>query len=191
MKGGSLASRPSYLYSFSSSSWLTLLSRLKTDLEWHQEVLMMFGKAVCVPRKVAFLADKECCYSYSGKDHYGVGWPDWLLEVKQEAEYVSGQEFNSVLVNWYQDGEDYMGWHADDEKILGPAPVIAMLSLGVARDFLFRRKSDHSVKHSIGLENATWLIMGASTQVLWQHSLPKRKRVKEERISLTFRLLLG
>ncbi|MCW8357022.1 alpha-ketoglutarate-dependent dioxygenase AlkB [Marinomonas pontica] len=40
------------------------------------------------------------------------------------------------------------------------------------------------------LEHGSWLVMSASTQVLWQHALPKRKAIKEERISLTFRLLL-
>jgi alkylated DNA repair dioxygenase AlkB len=83
-----------------------------------------------------------------------------------------------------------MGWHADDEKSLGPAPVVAMLSLGASRPFLFRLKANHQIKHSVKLEDASWLVMSASTQVLWQHSLPVRKRIKAERISLTFRLLL-
>jgi alkylated DNA repair dioxygenase AlkB len=150
----------------------------------------MFGRDVAVPREVAFVADQGACYRYSGKDHYGDGWPDCLLPLKQEAEKQAGQTFNCVLLNWYKDGTDYMGWHSDDEKTLGPAPVVAMLSLGVTRSFLFRLKSNHKVKHCMELENASWLIMHPSTQILWQHSLPVRKRIKEERISLTFRLLL-
>ncbi|SBS30966.1 hypothetical protein MSP8887_01890 [Marinomonas spartinae] len=151
----------------------------------------MFGRDVLVPRRVAFIADAGLCYRYTGKDHYGKGWPNWLAEIRTQAENLAGQPFNSVLLNWYQNGDDYMGWHADDERILGPAPVIAMLSLGATRDFLFRFKRDHSVKHSIALEGGSWLVMSASTQVLWQHCLPKRKRVQEERISLTFRTLLN
>lgn len=150
----------------------------------------MFGREVSVPRKVAFLGDHGLCYRYSGKDHYAHGWPDWLLDAKQEAERLSGQRFNCVLVNWYQDGDDYMGWHSDSESVLGPAPVVAMLSLGAPRDFVFRLKGNHKIKHEVCLADASWLVMGASTQALWQHSLPKRKKVKEERISLTFRLLL-
>ena len=150
----------------------------------------MFGRDVLVPRKVAFIADHAKCYRYSGKDHLGFGWPDWLLPIKYEAEKLAGQPFNAVLLNWYQDGEDYMGWHADDETSLGPAPVVAMLSLGASRPFLFRLKANHQIKHAVELESGSWLLMSASTQVLWQHSLPVRKRIKEERISLTFRLLL-
>ena len=33
--------------------------------------------------------------------------------------------FNSVLLNYYRDGRDSMGMHADDEPELGPEPVIA------------------------------------------------------------------
>ncbi|MGR0277587.1 alpha-ketoglutarate-dependent dioxygenase AlkB family protein [Marinomonas dokdonensis] len=166
------------------------MAKLKTLLPWQQESLMMFGRPVKVPRQVAFVADKGLCYRYSGKDHWGTGWPEALLAIKAEAEHLAGQAFNCVLLNWYQDGQDYMGWHADDEAVLGPAPVVAMLSLGAPRDFLFRLKQAPKVKHKLLLETDSWLIMEADTQVLWQHSLPVRKNVQEERISLTFRLLL-
>ncbi|MEL0623450.1 alpha-ketoglutarate-dependent dioxygenase AlkB [Marinomonas arenicola] len=182
--------RPSYRYSNSSSRFPDLLPCLKTRLAWEQERLVLFGREVSVPRQVAFLGDHGLCYRYSGKDHYGQGWPDWLLDTKQEAERLSGQGFNSVLLNWYQDGDDYMGWHSDSEAALGPAPVVTMLSLGAERTFLFRLKGNHKVKHERLLANESWLVMAPSTQVLWQHSLPKRRKVKEERISLTFRLLL-
>lgn len=184
-------SEPSYRYSFSSSSLVGFLAILKNQIAWERESLVMFGKEVLVPRQVAFLGDEGICYRYSGKDHTGSGWPQWLLPIKQEAESLANQSFNSVLLNWYQDGEEYMGWHSDDESSLGPAPVIAMLSLGASRDFVFRLKQNHQVKHSLIVEDSSWLVMEASTQVLWQHALPKRKRVTEERISLTFRLLLS
>jgi alkylated DNA repair dioxygenase AlkB len=163
---------------------------LKLNLPWERESLKMFGHDVLVPRQVAFIADEDICYRYSGKDHHGRGWPDWLLLAKIEAEKLADQSFNSVLLNWYQHGEEYMGWHSDDEKQLGPAPVVAMLSFGVKRPFVFRLKENHKVKHSVEVEDRSWLIMSSSTQVLWQHSLPVRKKIKEERISLTFRLLL-
>lgn len=182
--------QPSYRYSKCHSSQQQWLSYLKSELDWQQEKLRMFGKQVPVPRKVAFVADEGLGYRYSGKDHWGQGWPTPLLELKQEAEKQARQRFNCVLLNWYQNGNDYMGWHADNEAILGPAPQVAMLSLGASRDFVFRLKNNPKIKHSLVLEGGSWLIMGASTQVLWQHTLPVRKGVQQERISLTFRLLL-
>ncbi|BFM49039.1 alpha-ketoglutarate-dependent dioxygenase AlkB [Marinomonas sp. THO17] len=167
------------------------MAKLQQQLTWQRETLRIYGRAVQVPRQVAFVADTDVCYRYSGKDHLGEGWPEVLLPVKQEAEELAGQVFNAVLLNWYENGQEYMGWHADDEASLGPAPVVAMLSLGAQRSFVFRYKQDHSIKHSIEVEDASWLIMAPSVQVLWQHALPVRKKVKHERISLTFRRLLS
>lgn len=182
--------KPPYRYlpndsTFTASLWEELL-----HLDWQEEVLILFGKPVKVPRTVAFYADLGVCYRYSGRDHSGNGWPELLMPLKAKAEALTGQIYNSVLLNHYASGEDYMGWHSDDEASLGPAPCIAMYTLGAIRDFTFRLKQQPRIKHSIELASNTWLIMEPPTQALWQHTLPKRKRVKEPRISLTFRSIL-
>ena len=35
-----------------------------------------------------------------------------------------------ILFYYYKDGQDYMGFHSDDEKELGENPFIASISLG-------------------------------------------------------------
>jgi hypothetical protein len=40
----------------------------------------------------------------------------------------------------YRDGRDYIAEHRDDERELDPAAPIASLSLGCARDFVFRHR---------------------------------------------------
>lgn len=155
---------------------------------------MMFGRAVPVPRQVAFFADKGVSYRYSGRNHLGTGWPDWLTDYRVQAERLCLQSFNSVLLNYYADGDEYMGWHSDDEIELGPAPRIAMYSIGAAREFMFREKrglKKSSQKHTLTVESGSWLIMDPPSQALWQHCLPKRKAIQSPRISLTFRLILG
>jgi len=95
--------------------------------------------------------------------------------------------FNSVLLNRYRGGGDYMGWHSDDEPELGPAPVIASLSLGAARRFLLRRGDDPARKAEYLLGHGDLLVMAGQTQQFYQHALPKMARVQGERINLTFR----
>lgn len=53
---------------------------------------------------------------------------------------LPGSSFNSLLLNRYKGGNDYVGWHADDEKLYGPTPEIASLSLGCDRDFVLKKK---------------------------------------------------
>ena len=64
-----------------------------------------------------------------------------LLEVKDQIEKHTGFNFNSVLANWYRDGQDSNGWHADNEKELGVNPIIASVTLGTERVFQMVRKS--------------------------------------------------
>lgn len=153
-------------------------------LPFADEFLTMFGKSVRMPRKVLWVADTGVEYTYSGQPHTPAAWTDELNYLREKlAMYAS---FNSVLANYYNDGNDYMGWHSDDEASLGVAPVIASLSFGASRAFKFRHKQD---KHVVTLELAagSLLLMHGNSQTEWQHMLPKRLKISEPRLNLTFR----
>ena len=49
---------------------------------------------------------------------------------------------NGVLVNWYQDGEHYIGWHSDDVSQLDQDAPIYTISLGATRTFKIRETKD-------------------------------------------------
>ena len=84
-----------------------------------------------------------------------------------------------------------MGWHSDDEKELGKNPVIASVSFGANRDFLFKHKFDKNHdKIKVHLKTGSLLLMLGSTQHYWKHSIPKRLKVKDPRINLTFRNII-
>jgi alkylated DNA repair dioxygenase AlkB len=90
------------------------------------------------------------------------------------------------LLNYYPSGDDGMGYHADDEKELGHQPVIASLSLGATRKFVFKHKKTQD-KVELYLESGQLIVMHGATQQYWKHSITKTKTVDEGRISLTFR----
>ena len=167
-----------------------LFQLLQSRLDWRHEPITLFGKKVFQPRLTSWIADKNIRYSYSSIELLGEGWPGFLTSLRKEVEAVSGVSFNSLLANCYRDGKDSMGWHADDEPELGPRPVIASLSLGASRRFLFRSKSDHRRKLELLLEHGSLLIMAGSTQHFWQHSVPRSRGVNGPRINLTFRQIL-
>ncbi|CAD7963406.1 unnamed protein product [Amoebophrya sp. A120] len=98
--------------------------------------------------------------------------------------------FNSVLLNRYRSGADSQGWHSDDEAVYGKNPTIASVSFGAPREFQFRKIADHGKKAAVTLESGSLLLMYGPIQHLWQHSLPKRAKVAEERINLTFRQIV-
>ena len=104
-------------------------------------------------------------------------------------EYKKGRtgELNGILVNWYKDGEDYIGWHSDDESQIDQNAPIYTISLGDTRTFKIREKKDKKKVTNYELEDNDYLIMGGEFQKNYQHHLPKRKKCKNSRISITIR----
>ena len=109
--------------------------------------------------------------------------------IKEKISQQAGLEFNSVLVNYYRDGQDSMGWHADDEKELGKNPTIAALSFGGERDLVFKNILSKETLNVPQLSGALIIIDG-QTQQFWQHSIKKTKKFISPRINLTFRNIM-
>ena len=161
---------------------------LKNSIHWKHEKIYLFGRWVLQPRLTAWYGDDGTEYVYSGLKNIPKPWNEVLLSLKTKVESLSGKRFNSVLLNYYRDGQDSMGWHQDNEKVLGNEPTIASVSFGTSREFQLRHKFNKDIpKVSCLLENGSLLIMSGSTQEFWQHQIPKTKKQIGERINLTFR----
>ncbi len=165
----------------------TLQRTLREDVPWEVHRIRMFGRQVDSPRLSCWMGDPAARYRYSGTEFVPQPWHPALLPLRDQLAAFCGHAFNSVLLNRYRDGDDGMGWHSDNEPELGPAPVIASLSLGAGRRFLLRRRDDHAKKAEVLLDHGDLLVMGGQTQRLYQHGLPKSARPLAERLNLTFR----
>ena len=162
-----------------------------TNIAWKQDRLKLYGKSIPLPRLTAWYGDAGAAYTYSGIKSEPNPWNDGLLHLKQRIEAMAGTTFNSVLLNWYRDGQDSLSWHADDEKELGPNPVIASANFGATRNFSLRRNEDKSQKIMLPLKHGTLLLMKGGLQHHWQHQVPKQTGVKGSRFNLTFRTIRG
>ena len=169
----------------------TLQKNLIEKIQWRQDKIKMFGKLLDQPRLTAFYGDANKPYSYSGIMMAPVDWNEDLLFIKNRIEKFVNIRFTSVLLNYYRDGKDSMGWHADDEKELGQNPIIGSVSFGETRNFQMRHKTQKEIKKvDIPLSNGSFLLMKGATQHFWQHQIPKTSRELSSRINLTFRVIL-
>ena len=167
------------------------MKHLTNDIKWKREKIRMWGKEIVTKKRIAWYADKGKSYTYSGSTFHPDQWNELLLEIKKYVEQYMNFQFNSVLLNEYPNGKVGMGWHSDDERELGIDPIIASLSFGANRDFIFKHKTDKRFENiKIHLKSGSLLLMLGSTQHHWKHSLPKRLKVREPRINLTFRKIL-
>ncbi len=157
---------------------------------WESNEIVVFGQKHREPRLSTWHADEGIRYTYSNLERVPVTWSPVLLRLRELCEEVSNAEFNSVLVNLYRDGNDGVGWHADDERENGPEPVIASLSLGASRRFDFQHRFLKQVE-SIQLNSGDLVVMSGLSQSHWVHRIAKTKRHVGPRINLTFRKVVG
>src|SRR5512135_2217372 len=167
-----------------------LLAELRDTTAWRQETMRLYGKDIAVPRLTAWYGDEGLRYTYSGIENVAIRWTAPLLEVKRAVEPPCGVTFNSVLLNYYRTGRDSVSWHADDEPEFGERPVIASVSFGGTREFQFKHKKCKDLRASLELTHGSLLIMRGGTQANWLHQIPKTPRAVEERVNLTFRLIV-
>ncbi|TKW20991.1 hypothetical protein SEVIR_4G191100v4 [Setaria viridis] len=186
---------------------------LDKTIPWNRPELRVFGRTA-QPRDVCYVADEGLPdLKYSGHQPHAHSWDEFpvlkdILKAVHEA--LPGSCFNSLLLNRYKTGADYVSWHADDEPLYGPTPEIASVSFGCERDFVLRKKPTKSQaasgsgeaarkrlklaapqqQHSFFLKHGSLLVMRGYTQRDWQHSVPKRAKASSPRINLTFRHVL-
>jgi alkylated DNA repair dioxygenase AlkB len=165
------------------------LQDLLNTIEWKNDEAVFFGKHITTKRKVAWYGNRGYLYRYSNTEKIALPWTPSLLALKRMAEEVSGEVYNSCLLNLYHTGEEGMAWHSDDEKTLAPDSAIASISLGAERKFSFKHKTSKDTV-SLLLEHGSLLVMKDATQTHWLHSLPKTKKIQVPRINLTFRQML-
>lgn len=166
-----------------------LFQTVMDAVDWKQEVLTLYGRRIPQPRLSAWYGD--AAYAYSGLKLAPRPWPDVLADLRDRCTELAEAPFNSVLANLYRDGGDSMDWHSDDEASLGPAPVIASVSLGFPRRFQMRRKDKRGEAICTMLGDGDVLVMSGCCQVDWLHRLPKTKKPVGPRINLTFRNVVG
>ncbi|EPS70049.1 hypothetical protein M569_04715, partial [Genlisea aurea] len=185
---------------------------LNENIPWIRPTIRVFAKFHVQPRDTCYVASEGLPrLVYSGYQPQAYSWDEFPV-LREILDLVHRElpesSFNSLLLNRYKGGDDYVGWHADDEKLYGPSPQIASLSFGCERHFLLKKKkkkkkpSERSSgreddakkrdddRHSFVLKHGSLLVMGGNTQRDWLHSVPRRVKASSVRINLTFRRIV-
>jgi alkylated DNA repair dioxygenase AlkB len=168
-----------------------LLQKFIKETPWVQKSVLMYGKEVITPRLTAWYGDPDVDYSLSDNHTIPLQWTDDLLMIKNRIELLSDYKFDSVLLNYYRDGNDSVSWHSDNDGVPGKNRIVGSVSFGQERLFDIRLKADHKQKDSVLLENGSYLLMRGNFQDEWQHRIAKSTKHMQPRINLTFRILKG
>lgn len=166
-----------------------LFLALQKDIPWQQDEIVVFGKKHPQPRLTSLFGNEGKPYKYSNIIMQPNPWIALIMYIKNEVEKEISANFTTVLLNYYRNGQDSNGWHADNEKELGRNPIIASVSFGAERNFQLKHNK-LNCKQYIILEHGSLLIMQGTTQHFWKHQIPKTTKIVGPRINLTFRILL-
>ena len=149
------------------------------EVDWRRENVHLFGRQIQVPRRVAWFGEPGLNYRYSGLDHVAQGWPPLLHRLRDELQRTFDVASNFVLLNRYEDGSQYMGWHRDDERNIGRD--VCSVSLGAQRRFLLENEAGE--RQTLQLPHGSVLLHPGR----WRHCLPKTALPVGVRINLSFR----
>ncbi|KAJ4831101.1 hypothetical protein Tsubulata_033018 [Turnera subulata] len=156
-----------------------LLEYLDSHIPWSRPTLRVFGRECVQPRDSCYLVASPHLprLVYSGHSPVAYTWDHFppLLRLLDKVEKAIGGGsgsvgFNSLLLNRYKGGNDYVGWHADDEKLYGPTPLIASVSLGCDRHFFLKKKNKKNNTPPPTLPDSTTHILPPPSKRLKQSS---------------------
>jgi len=151
--------------------------------------LQLFGKTFETPR---WHRTYEKDYTFTGmaEDKQDVT-PAKFKEFLTQCQNLISPNFNSILVNWYNP-TDYISMHSDDEKNIDQNESIITYTICESdekRKFVMQNKKT-SEKHEFYLGDGNIFIMAGECQKTHKHGLPRSKKYKSRRISITVRALV-
>lgn len=157
--------------------------------------VVMHGHAVATPRwQQAYMRP----YFFSGMVHEALPLPqafEPFLEWARSLPLYGDLAVNAALINFYANGQDYIGRHSDDERELVPGAPIVSISLGQKRTFRVRNRLSGAVALDLDMPHATYVAMGGAMQRHFLHEVPKVAGAKGaamgRRINVTFRVQRG
>lgn len=152
--------------------------------------IRVFGKDCNQRRNIGFFSDTSVGYKYSGQIMHSqpLSSSSLLQSLLPKVNDSLGTNFNGILVNRYVNGEKHLGAHSDDEKSLATTRnIVAAIAYGEIRTFRIRDKKSKKIVLDHPHLPRSLLIMEGDFQKEFTHEIPIQKRIKGDRISLTFR----
>ena len=106
-----------------------------------QAEVLIYGKMIKIPRKQQSYG---ISYRFSGVLSVCTEITPLIQKYIDYANSIDDTpgKFNMALVNWYENGKSYIGYHSDDEKQLIQNSPVYCFSFGVTRDFKLKKISN-------------------------------------------------
>ena len=151
-----------------------IFDELKSKIPWRRFEYFVHGRKVKSPRLMNIV---DLTVDNNNLDNFN--------RVKRKIERIAKRKFTYAVLNYYRNGKDYIGFHADRE--VGKDNIVVSVSLGATRRFVLRHKIREMTRHEFLLEDGDVMIFNEKAiKSVYKHSIPKMANVGQ-RINITFR----
>ncbi len=89
-------------------------------------------------------------------------------------------QFNNCLLNFYETGDNTMGFHSDETTGLVSGTGVAIVSLGSIRDITYRSKKSAPNPTVLPTQTRIMLFMDDVVQENWMHAIKRQKDAGHE-----------
>tara|TARA_B100000524_G_C23607809_1_gene355071 strand:- start:538 stop:1074 length:537 start_codon:yes stop_codon:yes gene_type:complete len=137
-------------------------------------------------RLTSWHSDYNYLYVYGGKTMTSQKMTKTLKKIQFAIELKYGIYFDSVLINYYKDGNSGMRYHSDATYNEWHQDSV-VISFGSSRKVIFREIGNFDNKTNIIMNSGDLLFMKEGCQDIYQHRVTKDKSIGKGRISLVFK----
>lgn len=163
-----------------------LFEKLKSEINFRQDIIVVGDFTVKEERKTCWMSDFNYKYLYGDKIMEPDKMTQFVKYIQNIIEKNYGIYYDSVLINYYKNGNVGMRYHSDAtyDNWLEDTVVV---SFGAKRKLAFREISNYDNKTYFEVSSGDMLYMKEGCQQIYQHRVLKDKNITSDRISLVYK----
>lgn len=161
------------------------IENLINEIPFSKDYIFINDKKILENRFTYWMSDLNKSYKYGGKTMKPNKLSNTVKIIQNKVKEIYGLYFDSVLINFYENGGVGMNYHSD-ETYNEWSEESVIVSFGDERKVIFRNINDYKQKVEYICKNGDLIFMKEGCQSKYQHKVCKKKLGKE-RISLVFK----
>ena len=159
---------------------------LKNEINFIQDDVIIDGIKIKEERLTSWMTDYDYSYKYGYKIMTSNPMSKTVKIIQQIIQQNYGELFDSVLINYYKNGNIGMRYHSDEVYDEWNEHTV-VVSFGSPRTLVFRLIDNFDDKTYFNFLSGDLIYMKEGCQSLYQHRVMKDSKVNEDRISLVYK----
>ena len=159
---------------------------LKDEINFKQDTIVVGDYSIKEERKTCWMSDFDYNYIYGKKIMTAKQMSPNVKYIQNIIQQNYGKYYDSVLINYYLDGNVGMRYHSDETYNEWEEDTV-IISFGSNRKISFREINNFDNKTYFDVSSGDMIFMKEGCQKKYQHRVNKNKNITGDRISLVFK----